>query len=109
MSFCKCDGLPLSPPHLSERLCKHGNAALRFRVTLPKRHKQADLPHPIGLLRVRGEWPCSRQAAEHGDELASFQLIELHSMPASQGGTVGYRIDADQSAGIAGILQPLSG
>jgi hypothetical protein len=34
-------------------------------------------------LRARRERPC-RRAAEQRDELASFQLIELHSVPASQ-------------------------
>jgi len=36
-------------------------------------------------------------------------LIELHSVPVSQGRIAGYRIGADQSAGIAGILQPVRG
>ena len=34
------------------------------------------------LLRTRRERPRCR-AAEKGDELASFQMIELHSIPAS--------------------------
>src|SRR5262245_56172614 len=50
------------------------------------------------LLRVCRERPRRRRAAEQRDELASFQLIELHSMSASQSRTVGYRIDRDQSA-----------
>jgi hypothetical protein len=43
--------------------------------------------------------------------LAPFQLIELHSVPCQQAraGFAGYRIGEDQSAGIAGILQPVSG
>jgi hypothetical protein len=49
-----------------------------------------------------------RRAAEQRDELAAFQLIELHSIPASQGRTVGYRIDEDQSGGNGTILQPVS-
>jgi len=43
------------------------------------------------LLRPRSNRPCDRPAAEQRDELASFQLIELHSIPASQGGIAGYR------------------
>jgi hypothetical protein len=51
------------------------------------------------LLRPRGERPRCR-AAEQRDEVASFQLIELHSIPASQGRIVGgYRIGEDQSGG----------
>src|SRR5215472_5211614 len=38
-------------------------------------------------------------AAAH-DELAPFQLIELHPIPASQGRVAGYRIASDQSAGM---------
>ena len=66
----------------------------------------ANAPHPFARLRTRCEWPSSRASAQQRDELASFQLIELHSMPASPG--LGYRIGADQSAGVAGILQPIS-
>jgi hypothetical protein len=38
----------------------------------------------------RGVWarwqrPCDPRAAEQRDELASLQLIEVHSVPASQG------------------------
>jgi hypothetical protein len=38
-------------------------------------------------------------------EIVSFQLIELHSIPASQGRVGGYRIGKDQSAGIKPIAQ----
>src|SRR6266404_8957784 len=42
----------------------------------------ADAPHPLGLLRARGERPSSHRSAEQRDEVASVQLIELHSIPA---------------------------
>jgi hypothetical protein len=42
------------------------------------------------------------------DEIAMFQLIELHSISASQGPIAGYRTDEDQSAGIATTVQPVS-
>jgi hypothetical protein len=69
---------------------------------LPNFDKQPGLiligpDHRHRLLRPRRERPCSR-AAEHGEERAPFQLIELHSFPASQGRVAGYRIASDQSA-----------
>src|SRR5262245_2745287 len=50
------------------------------------------------LLRSRRERPRRCRTANESDELASFQLIELHSVPASQGRITGYRIASDQSA-----------
>jgi hypothetical protein len=50
--------------------------------------------------------PRSGRAAEQRDELAPFQLVELHSVPASQGRITGYRIGEDQSGGNETILQP---
>src|SRR6516225_862078 len=38
-----------------------------------------------------------RRAAEQRDELAPFQLIEMHSIPASQGRFAGYRIGEDHA------------
>jgi hypothetical protein len=49
---------------------------------------------------------CCRRAAEQRDELAL--LIELHSIPASQGRIAGYRIGEDRSGGDATILQLLA-
>ena len=39
---------------------------------------------PLALLRARRERPRRRRAAEQGDELAPFQLIELHRLSASR-------------------------
>src|SRR6476620_588822 len=47
-----------------------------------------------------------RHAAEQSDELAPVQLIELHSVPVSQGRIAGYRISDGQSGGNRTILQP---
>jgi hypothetical protein len=65
----------------------------RFRATTKPDHRNR-------LLRARRQRPRGRRAAEQRDEIASFQLIELHSIPASQGRVAGYRIASDQSAGM---------
>src|SRR5262245_11975849 len=57
-------------------------------------------------LRARRERPCGRRAADKRDELAPFQSIELHSIPASQGRIAGYRISNGQSAGIRSRAGP---
>src|SRR5262249_44360456 len=51
------------------------------------------------LLRADRERPRHGRATEQREELAAFQLIELHPVPASQGRITGYRIASDQSAG----------
>jgi hypothetical protein len=43
---------------------------------------------------ARGKRPCGR-AAEQRDELAPFQLSELHSAAAAKTGFAGYRIGRD--------------
>ena len=55
----------------------------------------------FGVLRPTRERPRSGRAAEQRDELASSQLVELHSVPASQGRIAGYRIGEEQSGGIS--------
>src|SRR5262249_39035080 len=49
------------------------------------------------LLRMDRKRP-HRRAPEQRDDLAPFQLVELHSVP-SQGRIGGYRISEDQSGG----------
>jgi hypothetical protein len=56
--------------------------------------------HPR-LLRAGREGPDGRGAADERDEIAAFQLIELHSMPASQAGL--------QDIELARVSQRLSG
>src|SRR5262249_18556417 len=69
---------------------------------------EANPPHLARLLRARCERPRDRRAADQRDELAPFQLIELHPVPASQGRITGYRIASDQSAGNGrhGAMKP---
>jgi hypothetical protein len=45
----------------------------------------ADAPHPLGLLRARGERPSSHRSAEQRNERAAFQLIKIAFDPPSQG------------------------
>jgi hypothetical protein len=40
--------------------------------------------HRHGLLRVRSERPSDRPAAKQRDELAPFQMIELHPLPLAR-------------------------
>jgi hypothetical protein len=56
--------------------------------------QEADPSHPLTRLRARRERPRGR-AAEQRDEFAALYLIELHSVPASQGGIAGYRIGGE--------------
>src|SRR5262249_16383878 len=66
-------------------------------------HQQPDPPHALALLRACRERPRGR-AAKQGNELATFQLIEWHFAPASQGQIAGYRIDHSQSAAIPHLV-----
>ena len=53
--------------------------------------KDAEPPHALALLRACRERPRRRRAAEQRDELATFQLIELHLISADQYRVAGYR------------------
>ncbi len=63
-------------------------------------------PFPFGLLRPYRERPCRRHAAEQRDELAALQLIEFHSIPASQTRIVRYRIEETVSGGMGLFHNP---
>jgi hypothetical protein len=59
----------------------------------------------VSFLRRRAYTKKQRDpTAEQRDELAAFQLIELHSVPASQGRFAGYRIGEEQSAGYTRLF-----
>ena len=67
------------------------------------RQQHADAPHALWLLRPRSERPAGRAAAEQRDEVAPSQLVELHSIPSSQGRFEGYRMGRDRSAGLGAL------
>jgi hypothetical protein len=62
---------PLRPAELLERFLERGDAGLRFRVALGKRHQHADTPRPYRQLRGRRERPRGYRAAEQRDERAA--------------------------------------
>ena len=79
------------------------NAAMRafpVRIVRGRSGRDAYAAQPFGLLRSRGERPSCRPPAEQRDELASFQLIELHSVPpAARAGLSDIELAQDQSGG----------
>ena len=54
------------------------------------------------MLRTRRERPRRRRAAEQRDELAPFQFIELHSVPASQPGSQDIELQAVSQRVVVG-------
>jgi hypothetical protein len=71
--------LPNRPAQLLQPLQECRVALLHLRIVSGLGHQCAHAPHPLRLLRVRRERPW-RRAAEERDELAPFQLIELHTL-----------------------------
>src|SRR5262245_3125794 len=86
-----------------QSLQERPDAGLKYRIARRCGDEHADPPHPLALLRARRERPCGHP--EQRDELAPFQLIELHAVPTSQGRIIGYRIGEDQSGGNETISQ----
>jgi hypothetical protein len=64
---------------LLEGLCECREAGLSFRIVRGQIHEHADAPDALRL-RACSKRP-SRRTAEQRDELAAFQLTELHSLP----------------------------
>ena len=63
----------------------HSAAAPSSRVMNSRRPAVTAPKNPmVPLLRTRSKGPCDRAAAQQRDELASFQMIELHSVPAAE-------------------------
>jgi len=63
-------------------------AGLSFGVVGASVHEHADTPQTFSLLGARRNRPC-RRAAEQRDELAPYQPIKLHPLPASLGRLAG--------------------
>src|SRR5262245_48231059 len=82
------DAAVLRPSEPLEFLLERGQAGLIFGIVLGSRHQHADPAHPLRLLRVPGERPSGRRAAEQRDEIAPF-----HSITSSARS----RIDVDTS------------
>jgi hypothetical protein len=59
------------PTQLSQLLHQRRNPSLRYRTILILRHKHADAPHPLRLLRAGRERPRGRCTAEQRYERAS--------------------------------------
>jgi hypothetical protein len=48
--------------------------------------EHTEAPPAARLLPRRDEWPYGRRAAAQRDEIASFQLIKLQSIPLARAG-----------------------
>src|SRR5262249_23730372 len=77
------DGVALGPTKLAQPLHEDGEPG-RLDQTWARGEKP-DGRQPARSLRARRERPCCRRAAEQRDELAPFQVIELHSSPCTSG------------------------
>ena len=75
--------LTLDPPGACKSLKKGVEVGVSVGIIGIDSIKHADATH-LGLLRTRGKRPRCRAADEH-DELASFQLSELHVLPLIRG------------------------
>jgi len=63
---------------LVQALQERRHASLGFRIIPGRGHEHADAPHMVALLRGRRQRPSCRRATEPRDELAPFELTELH-------------------------------
>src|SRR5262252_2627553 len=79
------DVAAIDPAQFLQALYQLPDPGLTFWVALREHTQKSDARHPAGLLRPRRERPRGRRAAEQRDELAPFQLIELHSVPCQPG------------------------
>jgi hypothetical protein len=63
------------PAELLKSLPERRGAELSLRIALRVKHQHADPPHPLGLLRERGQRPCDRRATKQRDEIASLHCL----------------------------------
>jgi hypothetical protein len=54
------------------------------RIALSKWHQYPDAPHSVSLLGACHKRPHGRRAADERDEIAPFQLSELHLMSLAE-------------------------
>ena len=73
------------PTQIVKPLDEGCDVLLPFRVVLGDGHQDTQSPHPVSLLRARGEGPRDRCAADKRHEIASLRSIELHSIPSEPG------------------------
>ena len=78
--------MPEIPTELPQTLQEGPQPELIPGIIRRGRQKHADPSHAFALLRARRERPGRRRTADERYELAAFQLMEVHSKPASQVG-----------------------
>jgi T5SS/PEP-CTERM-associated repeat protein/autotransporter-associated beta strand protein len=70
----------LNPAEIFQALPQRRHISLCLPIAFRISHQHADSLNSCALLCPCRDWPSNR-AAEHCDELAPFQLTELHSLP----------------------------
>src|SRR5215472_6691517 len=85
VSMLDSDIAVLGPAERLETLAKCNDPSQHFGIVLGVWMQECDAPHPLGLLRPRREWPCSRRAAEQTDELAALHSITSSAMESTPG------------------------
>jgi hypothetical protein len=76
----------VDPSQFFKRLAERCVASARLWIIRERVGEINEPRYATRLLRARRERPRRRRTAEERDEVAPFQLIELHSVPARQGG-----------------------
>src|SRR5215468_8421546 len=86
--------LAVHPSELLKPLAEYRHVGLIMRVALRSRHQDAEARHPVALLRMRPERPCSCHPTEQRDEIAP-----PHCCPRSSG----WGIVSRQTSGLEGV------